>query len=127
MVKTTQIPVNPENGYEYENTIRQPYRITMAVWECSIYQKRILTSIMSCLQKEIACVDNGLPVEKLPLFATCGGHIIMKLSLRQLVREGNNHHMIQRAFEEFREKNIPITQPAIKGKKAILYINKGSL
>ena len=70
-----------------------------------------------CLQKEIACVDNGLPVEKLPLFATCGGHIIMKLSLSLLVRKGNNHQMIHRTFEELRGKNIPITLPAIKGKK----------
>ena len=49
--------------------IRQPYRITMAKWDFTVTQKRILTKIISLLQKEISLVAKGMPIGQLEIFS----------------------------------------------------------
>ncbi len=53
---------------ENYSLIRQPYRITMSMWNYSVWQKRILTKIISRLQRDITLLERGAEFCQLELF-----------------------------------------------------------
>jgi len=44
---------------ENYSLIRQTYRITMSMWNYTVWQKRILTKIISRLQRNITLLERG--------------------------------------------------------------------
>lgn len=100
------------------NIIRQPWRITMARWNYTVIEKRILTKIIAKLQKEIAAVEKGLPIEQLSIFK---GSDTVQLSfpLVELVDNHNNYSIVKKALHKLRgiDVSIKIELPEVKGKK----------
>src|SRR5664279_1882440 len=109
---------------ERYSLIRQPYRITMARWDFSVLQKRILTKIISKLQKEISLLQNGLVFEQLDLFKNSNNDadaIKLTFLLSEFVKDGNNYAQFKKAINQLRAFNIEIIKivlPAVKSKKA---------
>ena len=97
---------------------RQPYRITMAEWDFSVYQKRILSGIVYSLQNEIALVEKGLPPSQLPLFQQSDKWVQVEVPMKLLLPKGKNHHMVHRALELFNQ-DATILLPEIKGRKGL--------
>lgn len=100
------------------NIIRQPWRITMARWNYTVIEKRILTKIMSKLQREISAVQKGVPIEALSIF---NGNDTVQLSfpLNDLVDNHNNYAIVKQALRKLRgiDVSIKIELPEVKGKK----------
>ena len=98
--------------------IRQPFRITMAKWNYTAVQKRILTKIISSLQKEISSLEKGINYGQLNLFATSSDTIELTLNLNDLVANSNNYTHVKKALQDLRKTDIEIVLPATKGKKS---------
>jgi len=96
--------------------IRQPYRITMARWDFTVTQKRIVTKIISSLQKEISCIDKGVPLGQLEIFSDPGDSIRLTIALNELVRDSNNYANVKSALKELRKFDVQIVLPATKSK-----------
>lgn len=113
-----------EKTIESYSLIRQPYRITMARWDFSVLQKRILTKIISKLQREISLLENGAEFRQLELFKNSNDDsdtIKLKFLLNEFVKDGNNYAQFKKAINQLRAFNVEIFQivlPAVKSKKA---------
>jgi plasmid replication initiation protein len=97
--------------------IRQPYRLTMASWNGTVYQKRILTAIIASLQRELAWVEHGMKLQDLPLPRDAEDRFIITLPLRSINPSGNNYQMVHRALECMEKQGIKMILPAVKGRK----------
>jgi hypothetical protein len=112
------------NLIERYSLIRQPYRITMARWDFSVLQKRILTKIISKLQKEISLLERGAEFGQLELFKNSNDDsdtIKLKFLLNEFVKDGNNYAQFKKAINQLRAFNIEIIKivlPAVKSRKA---------
>ncbi|TDH18063.1 hypothetical protein EXU57_24390 [Segetibacter sp. 3557_3] len=80
--------------------IRQPYRITMARWDYTAVQKRILTMIISRLQKEISLLEKGLPIGQLDLFTSDNNTVKLTFKLNDLVLNNNNYSHVKKALQQ---------------------------
>jgi len=98
--------------------IRQPYRITMAKWDFTVTQKRILTKIISLLQKEISLVAKGMPIGQLEIFSNLDDTIKLTFSLNDIVKNSNNYTHVKKALQELRNFDVQIVLPATKSKKS---------
>lgn len=98
--------------------IRQPYRITMAKWDFTVTQKRILTKLISLLQKEISLVAKGMPIGQLEIFSTLDDSIKLTFSLNDIVKNSNNYAHVKKALQELRSFDVQIVLPATKSKKS---------
>jgi len=98
--------------------IRQPYRITMARWDFTVTQKRILTKLISLLQTEISLVEKGMPIGQLELFSTEDDSIKLTFSLNDIVKNSNNYSHVKKALQELRSFDVQIILPATKSKKS---------
>lgn len=113
-----------EKSIESYSLIRQPYRITMARWDFSVLQKRILTRIISKLQREITLLERGAEFGQLDLFKNSNDDsdtIKLKFLLNEFVKDGNNYAQFKKAINQLRAFNVEIFQiilPAVKSKKA---------
>ena len=113
-----------ERIIESYSLIRQPYRITMARWDFSVLQKRILTKIISKLQREISLLEKGAEFGQLKLFKDSNDDsetIKLKFLLNEFVKNGNNYAQFKKAINQLRAFNIEIFKivlPAVKSKKA---------
>ena len=99
--------------------IRQPYRITMANWEFSVIQKRILTTIVASLQKEINQVSKGVSASQLDLFNNPNSTpdtVSISFPLITIVKNSNNYAAVKAALKQLRSKDVEITLPPVKGK-----------
>jgi Initiator Replication protein len=116
--------VSKERIIESYSLIRQPYRITMARWDFSVLQKRILTKIISKLQREISLLEKGAEFGQLELFKDSNDDsdtIKLKFLLNEFVKNGNNYAQFKKAINQLRAFNIEIFKivlPAVKSKKA---------
>jgi len=99
--------------------MRQPYRVTMARWPFTIYQKRVLTGIIAQLQDEIRDVEKGIPPGRLDRFRTPDRSICLAIPYGGLVRHANNHHRIREALHQLATGEAPIRLPAVKGRKGL--------
>ena len=95
---------------------RQPYRITMAEWDFTVNQKRVLSGIIFCLQKEMSLVERGIPIDQIPVFQQTGRWVDVDVPLKLLLPNGGNQHMVHRAIEGL-GKDCIILLPEIKGRK----------
>jgi hypothetical protein len=95
---------------------RQPYRITMAQWDYSVFQKRILSGIVFSLQKEIALIESGIAPEDLPLFQQSKSWVEVSLPLKLFVPTGTNYHMVRKALDAF-DSSSTILLPEVKGRR----------
>lgn len=96
--------------------IRQPYRITMARWDFTVTQKRILTKIISMLQQEISFMAKGASVKQLELFSTSDDSIKLQFSLNDIVKASNNYAHVKAALQGLRSIDVQIVLPATKSK-----------
>jgi hypothetical protein len=110
------IPSIATQAFKYK-IIRQPYRITMARWDYSVIQKRILTKIIAKLQREIALLEKGVPVGQLDLFKSNNDSIELVFVLNDLVKNSNNYFVVKEALKKLRNIDIEITLPPVNGKK----------
>src|SRR6185312_7850165 len=116
--------MSKEKTIESYSLIRQPYRITMARWNFSVLQKRILTKIISKLQREISLLENGAEFGQLEIFKSSiddSDTIKLKFLLSEFVKDGNNYAQFKKAINQLRAFNVEIFQivlPAVKSKKA---------
>jgi Initiator Replication protein len=97
--------------------IRQPYRLTMAWWDCNVHEKRILTAIIASLQKELAWVEKGMRLEDLPLERDSEGRFILNVPLRLTNPSANNYFMVHRTLDCLEKKGIELRLPAVKGRR----------
>ena len=91
--------MSKERIIESYSLIRQPYRITMARWDFSVLQKRILTKIISKLQREISLLEKGAEFGQLELFKDSNDDsdtIKLKFLLNEFVKNGNNYAQFKR-------------------------------
>jgi plasmid replication initiation protein len=107
----------PEELKQYK-MIRQPYRITMAKWDFTAVQKRILTKVISMLQKEISLVATGTQVGQLEIFAESNESIKLIFLLKDIVKNENNHSRVKDALQELRNLNVQIILPATNSRKS---------
>ena len=107
---------------ENYSLIRQPYRITMSMWNYSVWQKRILTKIISRLQRNITLLEQGVESGQLELFKSSDGDTVrLKFLLTDFIKDGNNYAQFKKALNQLRSVNVEIARivlPAIKSKKA---------
>jgi hypothetical protein len=96
--------------------IRQPYRITMARWNYTVIQKRILTKIIARLQREISLLEKGITVGQLSLFQTSNDSVELVFLLNDLVKNSNNYAVVKAALKKLRNVDIEITLPSVKEK-----------
>ena len=82
-------PANDTKELKYK-IIRQPYRITMARWNYTVIQKRILTKIIAKLQREMASLERGVHIGQLDLFKTNNDSVELSFLLNDLVKNSNN-------------------------------------
>lgn len=110
------------SSFESYSLIRQPYRITMSMWNYSVWQKRILTKIISRLQRDITLLERGVEFGQLELFKSSNDDTVrLKFLLSDFVKDGNNYAQFKRAINQLRSVNVEIVQiilPAVKSKKA---------
>jgi Initiator Replication protein len=97
--------------------IRQPYRITMAMWNGDIHQKRILTAIIASLQREMASIEQGAAFCDLSTFATKGNCAIIEIPMKLLNPSGNNYSMVHKALKTLEENGVELWLPEVKGRK----------
>jgi len=107
---------------ENYSLIRQPYRITMSMWNYSVWQKRILTKIISRLQRDITLLERGAEFGQLELFRTSDDDTVrLKFLLTDFIKDGKNYAQFKKALNQLRSVNVEIAQivlPAVKSKKA---------
>ena len=107
---------------ENYSLIRQPYRITMSMWNYSVWQKRILTKIISRLQRNITLLEQGVEFGQLELFKSSDDDTVrLKFLLTDFIKDGNNYAQFKKALNQLRSVNVEIARivlPAIKSKKA---------
>ena len=101
----------------YGSMIRQPYRITMARWDCDVHQKRILTAIIATLQKEIVWVEKGAALADLAIFGSPGNCIRIDIPMKVLNPSGNNYSQVHKTLQFLEEKGIEMFLPEVKGRK----------
>lgn len=108
--------------FENYSLIRQPYRITMSMWNYSVWQKRILTKIIARLQRDITLLERGAEFRQLELFKSSNDETVrLKFLLSDFIKDGNNYAQFKKAINQLRSVNVEIAQiilPAIKSKKA---------
>ena len=109
-------PVNDTKELKYK-IIRQPYRITMARWNYTVIQKRILTKIIAKLQREMASLERGVHIGQLDLFKTNNDSVELSFLLNDLVKNSNNYTVVKEALKKLRNIDIEIVLPAVKEKK----------
>ncbi len=97
--------------------IRQPYRITMANWNYSVIQKRILTKIIAKLQGEITALEKGIPIGQLELFKNDKSAIEISFHLNDIVKNSNNYKIVKDSLKSLRKIDVEIVLPAVIGKK----------
>jgi len=109
-------------SFENYSLIRQPYRITMSMWNYSVWQKRILTKIIARLQRDITLLERGVEFGQLELFKSSNDDTVrLKFLLSDFIKDGNNYAQFKKAINQLRSVNVEIVQiilPAIKSKKA---------
>ena len=109
-------------SFENYSLIRQPYRITMSMWNYSVWQKRILTKIIARLQRDITLLERGVEFGQLELFKSSNDDTVrLKFLLSDFIKDGNNYTQFKKAINQLRSVNVEIVQiilPAIKSKKA---------
>jgi plasmid replication initiation protein len=107
---------------ENYSLIRQPYRITMSMWNYSVWQKRILTKIISRLQRDITLLEHGAEFSQLELFKTSDNDTVrLKFLLTDFIKDSNNYAQFKKALNQLRSVNVEIARivlPAVKSKKA---------
>jgi plasmid replication initiation protein len=107
---------------ENYSLIRQPYRITMSMWNYSVWQKRILTKIISRLQRDITLLERGAEFCQLELFKSSDDDTVrLKFLLTDFIKDGKNYAQFKKALNQLRSVNVEIAQivlPAVKSKKA---------
>lgn len=106
-----------EDDISHGRMIRQPYRITMAKWNCDVHQKRILTAIIASLQKELARVEQGASVAELAIFDHPGHCITIDIPMKVLNPSGNNYSLVHKSLQSLEEKGIEMSLPEVKGRK----------
>ena len=109
-------PANDTKELKYK-IIRQPYRITMARWNYTVIQKRILTKIIAKLQREMASLERGVHIGQLDLFKTNNDSVELSFLLNDLVKNSNNYAVVKEALKKLRNIDIEIVLPAVKEKK----------
>jgi len=107
--------ISREDSLKYK-IIRQPYRITMARWDFTVTQKRILTKIISSLQKEISLIENDVPYGQLEIFSKPGDSVTLSISLNDMVKDSNNYSNSKKALQELRKLDVQIVLPATKSR-----------
>ena len=107
---------------ENYSLIRQPYRITMSMWNYSVWQKRILTKIISRLQRDITLLERGVEFGQLELFKSSDDDTVrLKFLLTDFIKDGNNYTQFKKALNQLRSVNVEIARivlPAVKSRKA---------
>ena len=107
---------------ENYSLIRQPYRITMSMWNYSVWQKRILTKIISKLQKNISLLERGAEFGQLELFKNAENDTVkLHFLLTDFIKDGRNYAQFKKALNQLRSVNVEINQivlPAVKSRKA---------
>lgn len=110
------------SSFENYSLIRQPYRITMSMWNYSVWQKRILTKIISRLQRDITLLESGIEFGQLELFRSSNDDTVrLTFLLSDFIKDGNNYAQFKKAINQLRSVNVEIVQivlPAVKSKKA---------
>jgi hypothetical protein len=96
--------------------IRQPYRITMAPWPAGVQEKRILTAILAALQDELAWVEKGMPIARLPILAEHPLLAELRIPLRRILPAGNNHALVHTALRRL-EQGLMLKLPEVRGRK----------
>ena len=113
---------NEPKSIENYSLIRQPYRITMSMWNYSVWQKRILTKIISRLQRNITLLERGADFAQLELFKNSEDETVkLKFLLTDFIKDGKNYTHFKKALNQLRSVNVEIAQiilPAVKSKKA---------
>ncbi|WP_462254694.1 replication initiation protein [Ferruginibacter sp.] len=109
-------PANDTKELKYK-IIRQPYRITMARWNYTVIQKRILTKIIAKLQREMTSLERGIHIGQLDLFKTNNDSVELGFLLNDLVKNSNNYAVVKEALKKLRNIDIEIVLPAVKEKK----------
>ena len=97
--------------------IRQPYRITMARWNYTVIQKRILTKIIAKLQREMVSLEKGINIGQLDLFKTNNDSVELSFLLNDLVKNSNNYAVVKEALKKLRNIDIEIVLPEVREKK----------
>lgn len=110
------------SSFENYSLIRQPYRITMSMWNYSVWQKRILTKIISRLQRDITLLERGAEFGQLELFKSSNDDTVrLTFLLSDFIKNGNNYVQFKKAINQLRSVNVEIAQiilPAVKSSKA---------
>jgi len=97
--------------------MRQPYRLTMARWDYTIYQKRVLTALVAQLQDEIREVEKGGLSLELDRFRTPDRSICLTIPYGELTLHRNNHHRIREALQSLASGEVRLLLPAVRGRK----------
>lgn len=107
---------------ENYSLIRQPYRITMSMWNYTVWQKRILTKIISRLQQDINLLERGVEFGQLELFKNSDDDTVrLKFLLTDFIKDGNNYAQFKKALNQLRSVNVEIARivlPSVKSRKA---------
>jgi len=90
-------------SFENYSLIRQPYRITMSMWNYSVWQKRILTKIIARLQRDITLLERGVEFGQLELFKSSNDDTVrLKFLLSDFIKDGNNYAQFKKAINQLR-------------------------
>ena len=107
---------------ENYSLIRQPYRITMSMWNYTVWQKRILTKIISRLQRNITLLERGAEFGQLELFKNSENDTIqLRFLLTDFIKDGKNYAQFKKALNQLRSVNVEINRivlPAVRSRKA---------
>ena len=107
---------------ENYSLIRQPYRITMSMWNYTVWQKRILTKIISRLQRNITLLERGAEFGQLEIFKKSENDTIqLRFLLTDFIKDGKNYAQFKKALNQLRSVNVEINRivlPAVRSKKA---------
>ncbi len=92
------------------------------MWNYSVWQKRILTKIISRLQRDITLLERGAEFGQLELFKSSENDTVrLKFLLTDFIKDGKNYAQFKKALNQLRSVNVEIAQivlPAVKSKKA---------
>jgi len=89
----------------------------MARWKFTVLQKRILTRIISAMQREIISIERGTPIEQLKLFMTNESTIELTIPLNGLVKNSNNYTSVKKSLQQLRNLDVEICLPYVKGSR----------
>src|SRR5665213_2353729 len=107
---------------EKYSLIRQPYRITMSMWNYTVWQKRILIKIISRLQRNITLLEKGVEFGQLEIFKKSDSDTIqLRFLLTDFIKDGKNYPQFKKALNQLRSVNVEINRivlPAVRSKKA---------